>query len=989
MSIKITEEGKTLLEDAILQDKKVVFSQIELIADVEKSPTEMVKRVDVSKVSASDYNTITVQAQIDNDGFLDTYYFNRANVYADEVLFAYDDGINICIPAETTKVINDLEMMMKIDSAVADLKIIYEGYVLRKDFNDMESKIQKINTTIKDMEANAVTQNDCTDQVSWNSQIVKKEFLTIGNMAFFRATGGFSTSRGSIVLATIPQGYFPETTRNQSSYELMGVFTSAYDKERRNCYVTLNCLSGNVDLQINNNEAYSDTRSDDNVQMIFYGFWKMNAESQGGTGGSISYREDIEKLRQSIQDSKKEIVRSSREIDSLKEDLDNMEVMSNSIEFNVKNINFINGQVLKDTGKTESVSTFYTTNFIPTPLIDKLIISMDGPAIVRFAQYDASKNFIDGTYINTSDTTQFINVVFSDSTRYMKICVGSWTDLKPIEYYKSIISIAGDMVLGEIKKIPKYKKAQYVKENITYSYLPLKINTGVDVPNGIFEKRNIKASTFFEYYNDMVSISVSPNLLFMVSANSDGYGSEATTVAVWRSEDFELSDFNYRYIFLQVKKQDGSEITLADIANSVQIKRYTSIDDYVGKSEHIISANNIKNAPVVSKLVDESYAHESNFVIINGMCYMHYMYNTWDKWSDMNIHPETQGYIGVRLSVFSIAEPDKRTVYNIVRGGDDFLGETVKTNFCGSGTITKIGTVVRIITNITLSNSGRTCVFFDFDSNTNSVTKKGICNVRIKGADDFVPMTTQNGKQHAKWLYDNGYIDTEYKSLFNEFGSDIREYSDNGTKYVTTAMANGTNARSCVLLISEDCINWTALGILDTRTADGTRLNVMEAGAFRFGSQFYLIGRNNVNVATDSKDVPYFWKVEDSGLYKSTKPVCLDGDVDCSGAKPSVIRLISRNNLFLLANISAYDKNEFSLVSGISRVAIEFYKLNFDKDTMKAKRILRVSMREGIHTPCLYEYEGNVYMSYTSQKRLLHFMDGDIRFCKIDEELFH
>ena len=321
MSIKITEEGKTLLEDAILQDKKVVFSQIELIADVEKSPTEMVKRVDVSKVSASDYNTITVQAQIDNDGFLDTYYFNRANVYADEVLFAYDDGINICIPAETTKVINDLEMMMKIDSAVADLKIIYEGYVLRKDFDDMESKIQKINTTIKDIEANAVTQNDCTDQVSWNSQIVKKEFLTIGNMAFFRATGGFSTSRGSIVLATIPQGYFPETTGNQSSYELMGVFTSAYDKERRNCYVTLNCLSGNVDLQINNNEAYSDTRADDNVQMIFYGFWKMNTESQGGTGGSISYREDIEKLRQSIQDSKKEIVKSGREIDSLKEDI--------------------------------------------------------------------------------------------------------------------------------------------------------------------------------------------------------------------------------------------------------------------------------------------------------------------------------------------------------------------------------------------------------------------------------------------------------------------------------------------------------------------------------------------------------------------------------------------------------------------------------------------------------------------------------------------
>lgn len=387
MSIKITEEGKTLLEDAILQDKKVVFSQIELIADVEKSPTEMVKRVDVSKVSASDYNTITVQAQIDNDGFLDTYYFNRANVYDDEVLFAYDDGINICIPAETTKVINDLEMMMKIDSAVADLKIIYEGYVLRKDFDDIESKIQKINTTIKDIEANAVTQNDCTDQVSWNSQIVKKEFLTIGNMAFFRATGGFSTSRGSIVLATIPQGYFPETTGNQSSYELMGVFTSAYDKERRNCYVTLNCLSGNVDLQINNNETYSDTRADDNVQMIFYGFWKMNTESQGGTGGSISYREDIEKLRQSIQDSKKEIVKSGREIDSLKEDLGDVsdEIVRDNL---IKPENIETGyfSVLNSKLKKETNSSYRRVENIKIPSENegKLYIRTEGYSLLFF-----------------------------------------------------------------------------------------------------------------------------------------------------------------------------------------------------------------------------------------------------------------------------------------------------------------------------------------------------------------------------------------------------------------------------------------------------------------------------------------------------------------------------------------------------------------------------------------------------------------------------
>ena len=162
------------------------------------------------------------------------------------------------------------------------------------------------------------------------------------------------------------------------------------------------------------------------------------------------------------------------------------------------------------------------------------------------------------------------------------------------------------------------------------------------------------------------------------------------------------------------ERAETAKEEIQESADQIQ-KNATEIDSLkedIDNMEHIISANNIKNAPVVSKLVDESYAHESNFVIINGMCYMHYMYNTWDKWSDMNIHPETQGYIGVRLSVFSIAEPNNRTVYNIVRGGDDFLGETVGTDFCGSGTITKIGTIVRILTNITLSNSGRTCVFF-------------------------------------------------------------------------------------------------------------------------------------------------------------------------------------------------------------------------------------------------------------------------------------
>ena len=114
MSVKVTDEGKSLLENAVLQGDKVVFSQMELIADTEKSPTEMIKRVDVSSISAADNHTIVVKAQVDNAGFSDTYYFSRVNVYVGKVLFAYDDGCYICIPPETTKVLNELEMRMKI-----------------------------------------------------------------------------------------------------------------------------------------------------------------------------------------------------------------------------------------------------------------------------------------------------------------------------------------------------------------------------------------------------------------------------------------------------------------------------------------------------------------------------------------------------------------------------------------------------------------------------------------------------------------------------------------------------------------------------------------------------------------------------------------------------------------------------------------------------------------------------------------------------------
>ncbi len=272
MSVKVTDEGKSLLENAVLQGDKVVFSQMELIADTEKSPTEMIKRVDVSSISAADNHTIVVKAQVDNAGFSDTYYFSRVNVYVGKVLFAYDDGCYICIPPETTKVLNELEMRMKIESTVADLRIIYESYVLRKDFDDLQSNMQKeiqqLNTTIQDMKRNAVVQVDCTDQVQWGEECSKEEFLIVGNLAMFRTE--YTASKGySTKIAQIPVKYCKSGSQNH----MVGIFNSAADKGTKMCEVTINGLNGNVDVSSQDIESKSYVAATAGITII--GIWKI------------------------------------------------------------------------------------------------------------------------------------------------------------------------------------------------------------------------------------------------------------------------------------------------------------------------------------------------------------------------------------------------------------------------------------------------------------------------------------------------------------------------------------------------------------------------------------------------------------------------------------------------------------------------------------------------------------------------------------------
>ena len=112
---------------------------------------------------------------------------------------------------------------MKIESTVADLRIIYESYVLRKDFDDLQSNMQKeiqqLNTTIQDMKRNAVVQVDCTDQVQWGEECSKEEFLIVGNLAMFRTE--YTASKGySTKIAQIPVKYCKSGSQNvRSNYK--------------------------------------------------------------------------------------------------------------------------------------------------------------------------------------------------------------------------------------------------------------------------------------------------------------------------------------------------------------------------------------------------------------------------------------------------------------------------------------------------------------------------------------------------------------------------------------------------------------------------------------------------------------------------------------------------------------------------------------------------------------------------------------------------
>ena len=264
MAIKITNEGNELLTNAVLNGEKVNFGRVELVADAQKSPSDLSVRVNVGSVSQQDDKTIVIKAMVGNEGFRETYYFNRVNIYANEVLFAYDEECNICIPPESIKTINALDMYLKIESKNSELKIMYEGYVLQKDFDELKNKISTLTDDVGKLKKESMT--DISRQVDWNNQCEVMETYKMGNLVIFCAT--YKTETGySESIAQIPDKYCP------SNNVVLNTVVGAHSDTDKYVNAILNCLNGNIDVEVSEKGSGSNTGLITPVTVV--GFWRI------------------------------------------------------------------------------------------------------------------------------------------------------------------------------------------------------------------------------------------------------------------------------------------------------------------------------------------------------------------------------------------------------------------------------------------------------------------------------------------------------------------------------------------------------------------------------------------------------------------------------------------------------------------------------------------------------------------------------------------
>lgn len=242
MSVKITTEGKELLREAVLNGEKITFKNMELVADQERSPSDMHLTVNVSSVEAGEDNAVIVRAMVRNDGFTDAYYFAIVNIYTDNnVLFAYEDSCDICIPPETIRTINAIDVYLKIDANNSELCVTYGSYVLQRDFEALKTQVISMQNEVDKLKKTAW--EDITSSVTWDAECQVKMLSVVGKLVVFRAT--YKTDTGyAKAIAKIPEKYCPaETIR-------LNAIPRARIDAGKTIIAELNYLNGNLDVEV-------------------------------------------------------------------------------------------------------------------------------------------------------------------------------------------------------------------------------------------------------------------------------------------------------------------------------------------------------------------------------------------------------------------------------------------------------------------------------------------------------------------------------------------------------------------------------------------------------------------------------------------------------------------------------------------------------------------------------------------------------------------
>lgn len=402
------------------------------------------------------------------------------------------------------------------------------------------------------------------------------------------------------------------------------------------------------------------------------------------------------------------------------------------------------------------------------------------------------------------------------------------------------------------------------------------------------------------------------------------------------------------------------------------------------------------DARIVSNIDDEYYTHESfNVVVGNKVCTVYQYDNTNEP--TPGTHPETNNEIGIRLSIYNIANPNNSNIINVASPGDTLHAVSTDSThpFIGPNILKISDTVIRIM--FTGKSGGVKKAFYrDYNLSSETFTASGVCVLNTQSLSNGLEFNESNVLDHYDWLVLQGKLDNpsggSYTSAMEGIATDFFKY---GSDYYLTVFSNrsGEDERTTLVLKTQDGITWTALGACNAQNLSvksGAEQYILMEGAVYVDSSddtLYIFNRTHGLQSDDSSQGIQVCEIDLTGdLYTVTSPVKLTG-IELSGSKPAVI--VNLEGDLILANIDDPEYQEYiyddSGLSKYFRTSLSFYLV--DVATMTATKLIQITNPEGIHTPAMFLNGGAIMVTYTSNKRRFRQYgtppDGDIQISKI------